>query len=852
MDLKISDFQNFANTSWRDGRKLVVKNEGGRTSVGLGSFVFDPDKKTNSATMEAFRKALVSELGEIGEHAFDSLLGTRRQLGKGLRACDVKTVISNLARIRQNRFVGELNRQFFTSPKILGLSAADRQLVADAIKKDNFKGVDTQAFKSQDDVIAAARERLDAAIEEARATKEANGEGPLEQQKFNSCGKTETVVKSNEAMGLRIDTAVGSKSTSVEDRVKRGELGKGMVINLDSESKTMILDGLKSAGVEPGFNYRYDWSAKDTYGMMSDFHSAESVEELDDLLEKDPALAEKCKGKTLREQIMLAGNAHSSGMSAVAEFAICEAAKLLKNNALDEAANPFAKLAKAMQTYINNHPNLFKAGADDDFKIEGIANDPITYLADFAENGGDIKDTMGLLDTLKTELFTAIRDAVTHIPAKSEYNDLSPVFAGFSTKYVLKLDYNEGDRAVEWGSAHSGSFQRPERYLANHGSLMRYATSASADDISVGAVTEALANDLSRLAGVPTQDLQIVRGKYSDGHPKLMIASKYSEGYKDMKDGFFKDGRVVGENVESLGKYKAFFLLLGDRDAVGKYGQNKGIVSGKDGSGKFFAIDPGHSLEGNSQDLKVYDDLSFKDTAFTRHFDKRFANFSVFDDDTRFAKIKGFADLRAVWDSGEFKKLFDNYRKRFDPAEDNISSAEKNLRKKIIAQLDVKEAELNASYKKILKACKAPLDLYDSLKDDPKAQENAINAVSHLEMLTSPTKWTSKKGQVELKHLEIERDTRQRWTATVDEGGIVFQSDKSLDKKAWARLDAVRKMVVGGVTVRNREGGGVAIRVPKNSLDRFFEKFNEDYVQQITHPEEYKARQRGTGSKIVG
>lgn len=86
--------------------------------------------------------------------------------------------------------------------------------------------------------------------------------------------------------------------------------------------------------------------------------------------------------------------------------------------------------------------------------------------------------------------------------------------------------------------------------------------------------------------------------------------------------------------IEATGKILCFVevaMLPQDAPAaVGKYGQNKGFVPGKDGGGaRFFAIDPGHSLEGESKNLRISDDLSFKDTSFKRHIDKRFANFSA-------------------------------------------------------------------------------------------------------------------------------------------------------------------------------------------------------------------------------
>ena len=117
------------------------------------------------------------------------------------------------------------------------------------------------------------------------------------------------------------------------------------------------------------------------------------------------------------------------------------------------------------------------------------------------------------------------------------------------------------------------------------GAFFRAFRLTTANAASAGAVAEALANDLTRAMGVQTQELSLVKGRYSDGHEKLMLVSKFANGYRDFDGNFLKDGRLVGrqdahgnviEQPEDIGRYKAMFLLLADRDAVGSHGQNKG------------------------------------------------------------------------------------------------------------------------------------------------------------------------------------------------------------------------------------------------------------------------------------
>ena len=306
----------------------------------------------------------------------------------------------------------------------------------------------------------------------------------------------------------------------------------------------------------------------------------------------------------------------------------------------------------------------------------------------------------------KKELFTEIRDAVLNV-RKCDPLDKSPLFKHFADMHIVKLNYNEGDRIFVKKSASARKFMRPERIKVGckFGQIYRLQTATTANKASIGAVTEALANDLTRLAGVPSQELRIVRGMYSDGAPKLMLEAKFTDGYQDMENGFIKDGQIVhpkGSQVESLGRYKAFFLVTANREAVGSSGQNKGFVQGKNWKpGKFFVIDPGHSLEGNGRYLEAEHNLSFKDT-YGFSTKPRFKNFPVFENDTRFAKFQGGLDLRALKNSGKAEELFISYLKVFDSKVINISDAEKSMRVELEREIKKKEAEFNDFLAKIL------------------------------------------------------------------------------------------------------------------------------------------------------
>jgi len=827
MSIDIETFRSVANSAFFTSRDIKIEGEGSNATAKLGNFIFSAGKKANAAVMDAFKDALIKEYGALGTHAFDAVLTSRMNLHKSLRACDVKETLSKLQVLRETRFVGEINRQLDTNPKFLQLPQDKQAAIRRTLEDAPFANCKIADCKTPADVSKMVKLRID------RAITENDGDDISQAKALGGRTKTESYSNPNEPTGLRnLDVVMESGTTSVEDRVKSGKLGTGMRIN-QSATNPMLLEKLKTNGVEPGFIYRNDWSVDDTHGFMADINSQESIAALDDLKKTDKAFAEKCNEpnddgskKTVRQQIMLAGRAHPAAIAAVSEFMLekAVAVALGTNDKNVKVSDSVSNLAKALTAQFSD--------------------------ADLKNLDGKVSERKNakVLKEAKLELFVAIRDAVMGVKKADAEYDASPIFKHFSDRHIMKLDYNENDRVFKKSAAHAGSFQRPERILTTRKPVLaqyyRLDTAQSADDISAGAVTEALANDLTRIVGVPSQELEIVRGQYSDGHPKLMLQAKFAEGYKDMEAGFIKDGRIVPpmgkdgqpQKLESLGKYKAFFLLTADRDAVGKRGQNKGFANGK-----FFAIDPGHSLEGNGKYLEISDDLSFKDT-YGFSTKPRFKNFSVFDDDTRFAKLQGLLALRDTARAGTFKQLFDSYRTKFDPAANGISDAEKAMRTKVIAEIEKKETEFNTQLKKLMKVGGMQMELYDSLAGTD-IQEGAIENIANLEKLCSPTTWVSKHGEVPLKHLEVKPETRVPWRAGVEGNNIVYHTDKPIPPKALEILKNLGSDF--GVKADTDAFGVTRLVVPKDKADGFFRVFNEDKVAELTHPAEHSIRKFG-------
>ncbi|MCR5814178.1 MAG: hypothetical protein K6G15_06775 [Desulfovibrio sp.] len=804
MGVTFERFAQLAESTLFGSRDIVVNEQG--STARLGNIVFSSGSDANKATMKAFREAMSRRFGVFGEQAFDTVLGNRQQLQKPLRSRDVYSVVSKISVLREKRFINELARQLDTSPKTRELSRETRIQIRELIIKSPLYQCDLRECSSPADIARMADKRIQMAIDFVKAQQALGLNIDTSSKAMGDRQQVDSEIPSHGATGLKnLKTIFRNSETSIEDLVKKGTLGVGMRINR-SETNPVLFDKLKSNGVEPGFIYRNDWSLDDTRGMLVDHTSQKSLDALNALKLKYPALAQKCAGLPEREQIMLFGRMHPACMSAVADFVIEKS-----------MSNPNSSIYKAFcRQYPSNSP--------EQWQIIGF-------------------------DRIKRELFPQIRDRIMHVRPDDGAYKMSPIFKHFTDRHIVKLDYNESERVFTKKAASAGKFMRPERIKIGRpmGQIYRLLTATTADKSSAGAVTEALANDLTRIAGVPSQELIIVRGQYSDGHPKLMLQAKYAEGYKDMENGYLRDGQIVppdGEKVESLGRYKAFFLVTADRDAVGFRGQNKGFVKGLDNMpGTFFAIDPGHSLEGNSRFLEVDDNFSFKDT-YGFSIKPRFKNFSVFDDDTRFAKFQGALGLRTLQQSGKLEQLFAQYRTAFTLNDDTLSPEERQLRVLINADIDKKEAEFKDSLAKILKVADNQFKLYDDLATEGLAfQEKAIETIENLEKLTSPTTWVSPRGEVPLKHLAVIPETRVAWRAYVEGANLVYHCDQPLSELAKTQLRTFAASA--GAQLEIDAEGCARLTIARAAADTAFTVFSEKNVASATHTEEAAARAMG-------
>ena len=825
MPISFQTFLDKANATRFGSRDIVVDNAQTPQSVKHGLFIFSSGQKVNDATMAAFKEALQQQYGVFGLHAFDTVVGTRAQLHKSLRACDIKKIDSSLESLKMKRLANEEARQMETSPAVLALAPAVRDKVRDIIR-NHWQGPahdqlteytdELTNCRTPEDISRLANQSIMDAIAKAKqqVTDADKPIVPLTQHELQS--------EAGKPMGLnRISDGitVGKHATSVEDRVRRGWAGAGMRVNFGGTSRPVIFEKLKTNGVEPGFIYHNDWSLNDTKALQIDIRSQATMAEINQIIAASPKLTAETNGKTDFEKGLIVGRAHPAGVAFATEYVLSkELDKLGQDQTLD------SPLLKAIR---QSFPNAQKT--------------------DFPPTDGTAATHQQLanLEKLKKDCFVQLRDAVMtygKTPETTDQNAKLPVFRHFTDHHILKLDYNESDRTSLSDDPQSADFRLPQRVSvkggAIHGTVYRAVRLTTADEASVGAAKEALANDLTRLLGIPAQDLTLVRGQYSDGHPKIMLEAKFAEGYKDFDKVYIEDGRIRADvNAEPLGKYKAIFLALADRDAIGSHGQNKGFIGDPNDPNQqktFFAIDPGHSLEGNGAKMEIRDNLSFKQS--------KFHNFTVFDDDTRFHKMEGVLKLRELRNSGAITKLFMQYGAAFNPKETGIPDEEKAIREQIIDSLMSMQKEFIAQIDKMTTACADQLALYDELSGNPTMQEQAIDTIENLEKFTSPTTWKSEHGKVELKHLSVIEETRIPWTAKKVNNTIVYTSAKPLSQDMQTRLNMQTTLQAGHSDITYDPQGRATITVPINHAQQFFDAFSEEKVIQLTHLEEAAAR----------
>lgn len=574
--------------------------------------------------------------------------------------------------------------------------------------------------------------------------------------------------------------------------------------------------GDKTKGVEPGFTALKDWQAEDDASLRQPGHALHGA-------------ARQWIGEQMRTGV----GPHCPALTQTVHAAV----ELLAREGGGGAAR--ADMLKAMQD--PQKGTLHFVMCTDRQLVNEIAERALTLLV---ENDSPVET------------------AHVHEALKQHLMETQPKF---TEKHYIKLDYYEANRSI------SGNYTIPYSKTKALGGipvlgnlLHKLGKSISPREINQGAINEKLANDLMGVLGMKTQTLELVKATYADGTPKLMLDSTHIQGFNDF-DGeknaakgsvYIKDGVLVrnsrlpsdppGEfngppqlhtGIQDMGGKKVMMLLLADRDALGSKGGNKGFVEDQ-----FFAIDPGHALEGSllSKRGDVHSDLSFDPASSLAS--KDYKNFSIFDQSTFAEKMEGVRQLQQL--QGRDSALFDEYAREYGP--ENGSQA-LDFRDQLLAT----QVQYIGRRNDILQTFSSRLavDNYQfgaQVDNDPELKRNyrdqTLNLLDGLEKLTSTTVGTAngKKDGIRLAIPQVRKpEDRKAWDIHQNGDNVVFTFN---GKPAEARKmletlnDFSRKTTGQSLPAFTTDGAGaISLSVPKSQILQAQSALSYSRIMQYKH-----------------
>ena len=500
----------------------------------------------------------------------------------------------------------------------------------------------------------------------------------------------------------------------------------------------------------------------------------------------------------------------------------------------------------------------------------------------FASIRKDLAQNEGRLPPRRQQQFEVMKSLVQHQTEK------------FTKRHYVKLDYHERtlpNRLKPWGATKYARGARSGLGVTKKAVDIgvRWWKSDTPKGLNGSAVKEALANDLTRALGVPTQKLKLVASTFpgNTGEVKLLLdgthvtGSTPDESYSDLTPYMSGHGErqvLVKTRTEldprgartlapatntgeggvkimeadtsrtGMGRYKAVFSLLADVDAVGSQGQNKGTV-GK----QFFAIDPGHSLDEGS----MLGEIPESDFRIKSEGHGSYKNFAVFDQSPFSERMRGLKDTLDRVDGQEVRQLFESYKEQFG---DNAASDELRFKADIehwnalldarVVRFREKFADRLAVYGFDMSPALSGANAGDAIKQRETACDQVLDSLDALEKISSRHSWVqewkakergrTQRYQLKLAYPEVKSADRQAWTVTqgksvADRDSLIFTMVGS-NAQATRRFDAfLGKTQPNGLPAgwkQSREHNGITLKVPKSDIGKFNELFNLDRLSQ--------------------
>ena len=842
--IKLSSFTNIARDSLFSTRDVVL----GANAPQLGTLgrrtITASQKRVNREALTAFRNAVTNTYGSFGEKAFDGILGSRLAFGKSLRARDITAVMKLAPQLARKALENEIVRQLQSSPQYLRLHAENYpQTVAKSIVEyayshrliagnlyptDDEGRRDFKAFlrSTQKCIQSGAAKVIDAVLAE-------HG-GNLPGIDPAKAAAEERKLK----QGLDYDV------TSVEDEVRKGNICPGM--RLGNGKNPMVFVSLKEKGVEPGFIVRYDWSHNDTANMLLDVMDESICRAVAGRLLEQPGSR---AAQHLATQAWFRPGMDKAALAA--ELAAHPDAYLQLGLYLGRPANDEIPGYTAFAA-IHVLKRDLAAPGDNAVKDAFRRTFPLVEARDFADRLMDparpasYEDRAFTLEVI-AKLYQPIRDEIMRPYREDDAESGLSAFAHYAEQHIVKLDYNESQNTI------TGAHRTSERTKLKQGAFYHYFRTTTSRDSNIGAVSEVLANDLMAKTGIPSQELVLRQAGWSSGRSKLLLEGTVAKGYQDL-DKFLKDGRLAKADgnrlqLRDLGKYKIMLLLFGDRDGVGSRGQNKGCIGDR-----FFAIDPGHSLEGKR--LKFSTDFSFTANA-------DFKNYTIFDDTPRAEKFRGVLEIRKnlvqslVPDVVLRQHVSDNFEQYREVAR----KQDRDTSRAMLDRIDEMEREFKSRIRDILNTFQSQLALYDAIAGDGtdpervRDAEAAIEAEATLEKFVSPTTCMSRNGEVQLRHLEVAPRDRKPATIqrnadgsyTVSLGNVKGTECDGLINRLKSFVGKDGEHIRLSVDVKARSRHNPATNTLTFDLDaaqfvEFIHTIKEEDVYRLKHPADFPTR----------
>ncbi len=342
----------------------------------------------------------------------------------------------------------------------------------------------------------------------------------------------------------------------------------------------------------------------------------------------------------------------------------------------------------------------------------------------------------------------------------------------------------------------------------------------------------------------------------------------------------YKEGLLIAENrIDGLGESLITLIQQGDRDAIGKKGQNKAFLPSENNRFKFYGIDFGkaYAKPVNPILASLNDDFTFKSPT-SRIGDVYYSNYSVLYDNPLREKMKGVYLLGALKGelidpkkeeiAAEYEKTDPAFAKKLREMNKNPNEDSKDIQlinqeiEKYEAQKanDPANAAEYQTYIDKLKQIKATSQasdqkILDVFKQRLNLLPSEIDALEIMEKLTARSASITKKDKTSVivrNHLWVKRKDRTPWQFENGQltSGTILAKDVSAMQSRWDRMcellskereknPALNDLVQKLSAVKFKEGVNTLGPLKKEELSLFVHYFSEERIAKVHDLKEY-------------